>query len=75
MRNGDLLDGRCRSTTGGRTNNLPAPATVEATPSLAFTPNSLTVKRGDKVTFAFGMVPHNVTFDNRDAKTPAISPV
>ena len=59
---------------GGNPNNPPAPGTVEATPSLAFTPNSLTVNHGDNVTFAFGSVPHNVTFDNRDANTPADIP-
>jgi plastocyanin len=59
---------------GGNSNSPPAPITVEATPDLTFTPNSLTVKRGDKVTFAFGSVPHNVTFDNRDVRTPADIP-
>ncbi len=35
---------------------------VEATPSLAFTPGTLTVAAGDTVSFAFGSVPHNVFF-------------
>jgi len=37
--------------------------TVAATPSLAFTPASLTVNAGETVTFAFGGVAHNVFFD------------
>jgi plastocyanin len=36
---------------------------VAATPSLAFTPASITVHPGDAVTFAFGSVGHNVFFD------------
>ncbi len=36
---------------------------VDATPALTFTPQALTVKVGDTVTFAFGSVPHNVFFD------------
>jgi plastocyanin len=41
----------------------PAAATVNAEPSLVFSPASLTVARGDTVTFAFGTVAHNVFFD------------
>ncbi len=52
----------------------PAGNTVAATPSLAFTPNSLTVNAGGTVTFAFGAVAHNVTFDTPDAATPADIP-
>lgn len=37
--------------------------TVAATPSLTFTPATLTVTAGDAVTFAFGGVAHNVFFD------------
>jgi len=48
--------------------------TVAATPSLAFTPGSLTVNAGETVTFAFGSVAHNVTFDTPDAATPADIP-
>lgn len=40
----------------------PPANTVEATPSLAFTPSSLTVASGTAVTFSFGSVTHNVTF-------------
>ena len=36
--------------------------TVAATPSLTFTPATLTVNAGETVTFAFGSVPHNVFF-------------
>jgi plastocyanin len=35
---------------------------VAATPALAFTPGTLTVRAGDAVTFAFGGVAHNVFF-------------
>lgn len=52
----------------------PAPGTVEATPSLAFTPGTLTIDRGENVTFAFGAVGHNVTFDSPNASTPADIP-
>lgn len=44
------------------------PLTVNAIPSLAFTPASITVTTGDEVTFAFGGVGHDVFFD---AKTGA----
>lgn len=37
--------------------------TITASPALAFTPATLTVKAGDVVTFAFGSVAHNVFFD------------
>jgi plastocyanin len=52
----------------------PAGNTVAATPSLAFTPSSLTVNAGETVTFAFGAVAHNVTFDTPVAATPADIP-
>jgi plastocyanin len=52
----------------------PAGNTVSATAALAFTPNSLTVNSGETVTFAFGAVAHNVTFDTPDAVTPADIP-
>jgi len=38
--------------------------TVQATPSLQFTPNNLIVAVGSSVTFAFGSIAHNVFFDN-----------
>src|SRR5947207_10682509 len=44
--------------------------TVAATPSLTFTPATLTVNIGDAVTFAFGSVPHNVFF-TQQAGAPA----
>ena len=53
----------------------PPPAnTVAATASLAFPPNPLTVNPGENVTFAFGAVAHNVTFDAPGAATPADIP-
>ena len=52
----------------------PAGNTVAATAGLAFTPNSLTVNSGETVTFAFGAVAHNVTFDSPDAATPTDIP-
>jgi len=44
--------------------------TVQATPSLQFTPNNITVAVGSSVTFAFGAVAHNVFFDNDPAGAP-----
>ena len=44
--------------------------TIAATPTLAFTPGSLTVNAGETVTFSFGGVGHNVFFDAQ-AGTPA----
>jgi len=49
----------------------PASNTVDATPSLAFTPRQLTVNAGQTVTFDFGSIAHNVIFDDRTAATPA----
>ena len=65
---------------GGMTQSPPPPPpppagnNVAATPSLAFTPSSLTINSGETVTFAFGAVAHNVTFDMPDAATPADIP-
>jgi plastocyanin len=51
----------------GGSDRLPtAPAgglTISSTPSLTFSPASLTVSAGDVVTFAFGAIAHNVFFD------------
>jgi plastocyanin len=56
---------------GGDGGNQNPPAnTVNASPSLAFSPSTLTINAGDVVTFAFGSVAHNVTFDNPNAATP-----
>jgi plastocyanin len=56
---------------GGGDNQNPPPAnTINASPSLAFSPTTLTINSGDVVTFAFGSVAHNVAFDNRNAATP-----
>jgi plastocyanin len=46
-------------------------ATVNATPSIAFTPSKVTLTVGGTVTFAFGGVGHNVFFDNDPAGAPA----
>ena len=63
---------------GGSSNQQPppppAPGTVAATPNLAFTPSTLTIDRGESVTFAFGPIGHNVTFDTPGATTPADIP-
>jgi len=45
-------------------------ATVNATPSLAFTPNQISLKKGGTVTFSFGSIAHNVFFDNDPAGAP-----
>ena len=55
---------------GGNQNPPPA-NTINASPSLAFAPGTLTINAGDVVTFAFGSVAHNVAFDNPNAATPA----
>lgn len=50
----------------GGSPTAPSPSsgnTVNATPSLAFSPATITVNAGDVVTFAFGSVAHNVFFD------------
>src|SRR6266704_2857651 len=69
----------CSGGTGpyGSSNQSPPPPpppppgnTVAATPSLTFTPATLTVNVGDAVTFAFGSVPHNVFF-TQQAGAPA----
>jgi plastocyanin len=44
------------------TSPTPTPNTVDATPSLTFTPATLQVATGATVTFAFGSVAHNVFF-------------
>jgi len=51
--------------------NFPAAATVNATPSIAFTPGNITLAVGGTVTFVFGGVAHNVFFDNDPAGAPA----
>lgn len=48
-------------------------ATVQATPSIAFTPASATVAVGATVTFDFGSVAHNVFFDAHAGSPPDIS--
>jgi plastocyanin len=62
--------------TGGVSNPPPVatPGTVNATAGLAFTPSSVTISAGDKVTFAFASVAHNVFFDTQNAGTPADIP-
>jgi plastocyanin len=51
---------------GGATSPIPNDGhTIAATPSLAFTPATLTVSAGQAVTFAFGSVAHNVFFDQQ----------
>lgn len=47
--------------------------TVQATPSLAFTPATTTVAVGATVTFDFGSVAHNVFFDAHSGTPPDIS--
>ena len=57
----------CGSGGGYGTNGVTAPPadghTVAATPSLAYTPATLTVNAGEAVKFSFGTVGHNVFFD------------
>jgi plastocyanin len=46
-------------------------ATVQATPSITFAPNTVNLLVGGTVTFAFGSVEHTVFFDNASAGSPA----
>jgi plastocyanin len=59
---------------GGGDVTAPPPATggntVAATPSLTFSPATISVHAGDAVTFAFGSVVHNVFFASQ-AGAPA----
>jgi plastocyanin len=65
---GALLAAGCGSSdNGGTTAPPPNGTTVDATPSLTFTPSTLTVSAGQAVTFAFGAVAHNVFFDTPGA--------
>ena len=48
-----------------------ATATVQATPSIQFTPRTVNLTVGGTVTFAFGAVDHNLYFDNAPAGAPA----
>ena len=64
MLTGVLIAYGCGSGSGGDV-TAPPPAsanTVAATPSLAFTPGTITVHPGDAITYAFGSVAHNVFF-------------
>src|SRR5213593_3748186 len=67
---GALLAMACGGSYGGTAGPPPPGNTVAATPSLTFTPATLTVNIGDAVTFAFGSVPHNVFF-TQQAGAPA----
>ena len=49
----------------------PADDEVTASASLAFTPPTVTIKRGGTVTFDFQGVGHNVFFDNAPVGAPA----
>ena len=55
--------------TGG--NNSSANATVQALPSLAFAPSSVTISPGQSVAWVFGSVGHTVTFTAGVANNPA----
>jgi plastocyanin len=46
-------------------------ATVQATPSIAFTPSRVNLLAGGTVTFDFGSVEHDVFFDNAPTGAPA----
>jgi plastocyanin len=45
-------------------------ATVQATPSITFTPSRVNLLVGGTVTVAFGSVEHNLFFDNAPAGAP-----
>lgn len=48
-----------------------ATATVDATPALVFDPSQVDITAGGTVTWRFGTVTHNVTFNGTGAGTPA----
>lgn len=56
---------------GGSNNQNPPPpppaGTVIAKASLSFSPTSVTINAGDKVTFQFAAIAHNVAFDTQNA--------
>jgi plastocyanin len=55
----------------GQPGGPPGPtATVQATPSIRFTPATVEVTVGGTVTFDFGSVAHNVFFDNAPTGAP-----
>src|SRR3954451_18243811 len=70
---GVLVASGCSSGSDTNSPNPPPANTVAATPSLTFTPGTLTVNAGETVTFAFGSVAHNVFFDTQ-AGAPADIP-
>lgn len=57
--------------TGPRT---PGNATIQAEPSLVFSPSQVTVVTGDAVTWAFGSVGHDVFFDPQNGVAQAGAP-
>lgn len=56
---------------GGSGDTFASAATVNATPSIAFTPGNVKLAVGGTVTFDFGAVGHNVFFDNDPVGAPA----
>jgi plastocyanin len=46
-------------------------ASIAATPSIAFTPGTVTLLVGGTLTINFGSLAHNVFFDNQPAGAPA----
>lgn len=65
----------CIAACGGGMATSPTPpsatATVQATPSIQFTPRTVNLTVGGTVTFEFGAVDHNLYFDNAPAGAPA----
>jgi plastocyanin len=59
------------ASTGGSGDTFASAATVNATPSIAFTPAKVKLAVGGTVTFDFGAVGHNVFFDNDPVGAPA----
>ena len=68
----------CGGGTGPYGSKSPPPPppgnTVAASTNLVFSPNPLRINSGEIVTFAFGAVAHNVTFDSPGGDTPADIP-
>jgi len=62
--------GACGSSGDTGTNNNPSGPTVNASPADVFNPSTLTVAVGATVTWVFGSVEHNVTFNSSTPGVP-----
>ena len=61
------------SPAGTNNNGGNGDVTVNASNSLVFAPNSVTISAGQSVTFVFGSIDHNVIFDGSAGAPPSIT--